>query len=286
MTQGYVFFGVDDRDKQRNINSAYALNATIKKSDPTRETCVIVHKFDQVPLRYENDFDYIVELPFGRSEVNHHDVRIDWWQVYNSTPFEQNIYVDLNTIAIDNISSLWDVANGNDLLFATPCDFRGNRITNDRRFQTQIKNDIAAFSADVVYFEQSEQASEFFKLADPVFKKWREIYYDIFTSVSVQDFDYTLLVNYVAKLSGQQMIHLPLFDYTDLTFDEGWSAERDDNVHWTENYNVWFTDNLELKINNHRQTGFVYYGESEFLTQEMFKKIDDYNSKNKKKKTS
>jgi hypothetical protein len=106
MTQGYIFIGVDDDGSVENITNAYALSLSLKLADPNRETCVVVESFHDVPKRYEDGFDYIVELPFKRTESNHHDVRIDFWQLYYCTPFDQTMFVDTQSIVAGNVDSL------------------------------------------------------------------------------------------------------------------------------------------------------------------------------------
>lgn len=283
MSQGYVFFGIDQYGESKNIDCAYALSISLKMRDPERETCVVVHKFDNVPKRYEKGFDYIVELPYGRSEVDHHDFRIDWWQIYYATPFEESIYLDTYSLAIDNLSSLWDVTQHEELLFGVARDFRGDLHRNNHLFRTQDNNQMIAFDTRMVYFSKGKKVSEFFKMADPVFKNWRTIYTDLLTNVKVPDFDVTLLVNVVAKLLGEKIIYNDLFDYTDATL-KVWEPDEDEVADsWTKYLNVWYADDGMLKLNNHRQTGIFYYDDPTFMNKNIISKLNDNFRKKKRK---
>lgn len=277
MTQGYIFIGVDDTAKAINIECAYALSTSLKLADPTRETCVVVRKFADVPKRYENGFDYIVELPFGRTDANHHDMFIDFWQLYHCTPFDETMFVNTYSLAVDNIDYLWDTDNSGDISFAQSLDFRGALHRDPNLFVVQDKNEINTFNTNMIYFAKNEKTSEFFKMADPVFKGWRNVYGEVLNKYKGSDFDLTLMVNIVAHLLGNEYKNTPYFNYTDLAID--CSYEEQDN--WLEQLNVWHTSNNTLKINNYRQTGIVYYESPALLTTEIIQTLYDNYTKAK-----
>ncbi len=281
--KGYIFMGVDDEDKSDNLECAYALSLSLKLADPERETCVVVADFNQVPKRLENGFDYIVELPFGRSEPNHHDILIDFWQVFYCTPFEQTIYIDRCSLALDNMSSLWSVSDRNeDIVFGTARDFRGDLAFDSERFVAQTRSELPAFKADLIYFSKDLRSSEFFKMADPVFKGWRDIYREYIKDYRVDDFDYTLMVNIVAHLIGEQYFWSNQFDYTDLEINFLFDPDSDENI-WLDRLDVWVTDDPTIKINNHNQHGLFHYGDPDFLKQETIEALDARYRKTKKK---
>jgi hypothetical protein len=283
MTQGYVFLGVDDANSDVNIACAAALSLSLRVADPWHETCVVVNKFSDVPKRYEKMFDYIVELPFGRTDSNHHNTYIDFWQSYYCTPFDENIFMDTNSIAVDNAASLWNVSGVADLMFGTALDFRGVATRNSERFVVQDRNSIPAFDAGMLYFTKDRESSEFFKLADPVFKNWRDIYRDRLSEFKATDFDFTLMVNITAQLTGNQYQFPRYFDYTDLELNFTWDPDVEDETNWTESLNLWITDDMTVKVNNHRQTGIVRYGNADYMTDEMIQKLNDNYRKSKAK---
>ena len=284
MKQGYTIFGISSAGNDGNIKAAYALSVSLKLADPARETCVVVASFNDVPKKYKNGFDYIVELPFGRTEHDHGNIMIDWWQIYHCTPFDETMTIHNCSIAIDNIEMLWDQTDDTNLAFATAKDFRGTIRPDIERIVAQQHNDIPAFSANLVYFRKNIHTQEFFKLADPVFRNWRDVYRDILTEHRPIDFDLDLMCNITADMLGATYPVLDLFDYTNLKINFLFNpATSDDNrVPWESQYVCWVTNNLQIKINNHRQTGIFYYGNPEFLTKGIMGKIND--SRNTKTK--
>lgn len=254
MSEGYVFFGTDDINKTTNIECAYVLSTNLKMQDPDCETCVIVHKFDHVPKKYESGFDYIIELPFGRTEVNHHNIFIDFWQLYHCTPFEENIFINTFSFPIDNIASLWEAARIGPIVFPSVLDYRGDLYTqNDESVYKQ--NDVEFYSGDLLYFRKDPLVEEFFKMADVIFKGWRDIYLEFLPEKRPVDFDLNVVVSLLVQLICEQYTTLKYFDYTDLTLVD----DIEDNI------NLWITDDLRVKANNYRQTGIFKYGNPEVV---------------------
>lgn len=276
MSKGYIFLGVDDTGKRQNIECAYALSLSLKLSDPGCETCVVVNKFDDVPRRYEDKFDYIVELPFGRTEVNHHNILIDFWQIYYCTPFDESMFVNTHSLAIDNIESLWEIRNLDDIVFASALDYRSDPTHDHKNFLVQERNNIPAFRSDLIYFNKGQKSSEFFKLADPFFKNWRDIYRENLSEFKANDFDFTLMTNIVAASLDEDYQFPKYFDYTALDIDFLYDPEKEKQTNWIGNLNVWITNNLEVKVNNHRQTGILYYNDPKVMTAKIIEKLDDH----------
>lgn len=265
MTQGYIFLGADDTNETTNIKCAYALSLSLKLLDPTRKTCVIVTKFDDVSKKYERGFDYIIEMPFGRTDINHHDIFIDFWQLFYCTPFTESLFINTYSLVISNIDKLWLHPDNMDLAFATALDFKGNPSTRVKKFMAQERDNIPIFATDVIYFSKNKLSSEFFKMADPVFKNWRQIYCDVLKENSINNFDFTLMVNIVCYLLGQNNIHYPLFDYTDMSL----YAIQDlmvENTSWKDRLSLWITNGNTVKINNYIQHGILNYNNYDLIT--------------------
>jgi len=280
--KGYIFLGTDDEGKTTNIECAAMLSLSIKLADPKAQTCVVVHKFTHVPKRYENNFDYIVELPFGRTEINHGNIYLDFWQLYHCTPFKENIFINTNSIAIDNIKSLWEFNQIDDIVFGNANDFRGKFTRNNEKFIVQDRNKIPAFNTDVIYFNKNNKAREFFKMADPIFKGWRDVYRRVLNEYKAEDFDLTLMINIVAYSLGENYKHPHNFNYTDLEINFCYDPEKEQTTDWLDSLNIWITDNIKIKVNNSRQTGILHYGNPRVINPTTIKKLNDNYSKAKK----
>jgi hypothetical protein len=281
MTKGFIFLGIDDHNKTDNIECAYMLNLSLKKADPSCETCVVVHKFEHVPKRYEDSFDYIVELPFGRTDINHGNIYIDFWQIIHCTPFDENIFINTHSLAVDNIDSLWDYALVDDIVFGSARDFRGDYTRDTAKFKLQDHNEIIPFATDLIYFNKNPKVQEFFKMADPMFKGWRDVYRETLKDYEGDDFDITLMANIVAQSLGEQYETATHFDYTDLEINFCYDPDDDAPADWLDGLSVWITNNIDIKVNNHRQTGIFHYGNPRVIDKDTIRKLDDNYRKTK-----
>lgn len=283
MSQGYIFLGVDDTNKTDNIVAAYTLSLSLKIFDPTRETCVVVNKLSDVPAKFENGFDYIVELPFGRTEINHKNILIDFWQMYYCSPFDESMFVNTYSLAVSNIDSLWDFPSRSGIAFATATNFKGELTGKKSKFNCQEKNNLPKFDSDVMYFNKNQIPSEFFKMSDAIFKEWRKVYSEFIDESSPGDFDFTLMVNIISYLLGEEYTFPVEFVYTDLNIpvidpnsDYSWPANISD-------YTIWVTNKNQIKINNHRQIGIICYHNPKFITEKITSNLYANYKKNKTK---
>ena len=176
MTEGYLIYGIG-YDSKILENAVHSIN----KADPDRP----VHVIDN--------------LPFGPSIPGENPL-LDVWQVYHETPFEQSILITQPMWAAGSLEYLWDT-NG-DFVMGQPYDFRGDIIYPD--FSIQKSNNIPSFSFDVVYFCKSKIASEFFKMADPIFKNWRHACSVIIPKSRPTTFDLTIMSNVVGACLGKK----------------------------------------------------------------------------------
>lgn len=263
MTQGYVFIGTDDHGHEKNIRQAYALSLMVKILDQERETCVAVKNSNDVPTHYQNGFDYIIELPFGRTEPNHSDINIDFWQTFYFTPFDESMFLTSCSFATNEIKSLWDIAAIDDIVFSNALDFRGDKIP------PLENNKISTLHSDMVYFKNTEKASNFFKMADPVFKNWRDIYTHL--HIDRSNFDLSIMNGATSYLLGESYVVPKYFNYA--------KTEQND----IDQLNFWLSDSLELKINNYKQSGIVKYTDENILTDEMIRQIDEHYRNQKRK---
>lgn len=282
MTQGYIIIGTDDYGKTQNITCAYVLCLSLKLADPTREVCVVVNKFADVPKKYEDVFDYIVELPFGRTDSNHDNIFIDFWQLYYCTPFDETIFINTYAYAINNVESLWEVAAFGDLGVFIPTDFASD-FFELRALQNNDKIEFDGHFADLFYFKKSEAAAEFFKMADPVFKNWRYVYQTYAENVKSKNFDLNVTVNIVLLMIGKTITANKLFDYSNLMLRND-EHQKIDDIEWLQNLNLWFDIDLAtFKINNFNQRGVLVYNDPRIVEKFDLRKLhDNYRKTNTK----
>ena len=119
-----------------------------------------------------------------------------------------------------------------------------------------------------------ETAIEWFKMADPVFQNWRDMYAKIFNEKRPETFNKNVLTNIVTYLLNQEdNIGIWMDDFYDLDNRSQGLWHSDIPKNWTEMLNSWYTDDGDIIIENHKlSSGIIHYGDEQFITKEI---IDD-----------
>jgi hypothetical protein len=280
MSRGFVTLGINtDKDM---IKYSYGLALSIKASDPTAETCLIVDngKSDLVPSKYFHAFDYITELPFGNTAHKDGFHGMNIWQLIHATPFEETIYADYDTLFNNvDIELLWDHMTNNSTGFSVSSvarTFRNNILNYRNYFDIELHYNLPTNFNNLIYFNRgSEIAINWFKMADPVFQNWRDIYSKILTDKKPASFDSNVLSNIVTHLldvNTEVVTNLNNLYDLDLRSQGLWS--EDIPVNWSEMLNHWYTDELTLIIENYNiKNGIIHYRDKSFLTEDVLNVI-------------
>jgi hypothetical protein len=278
MSKGFVTLGIDTDSDQ--VKYSYALALSIKQCDPTAEVCLVVDKdkSDLVPSKYFDAFDYITELPFGNTGHNDGFHASNIWQLQHTTPFDETIYVDSDTIFKNvDIELLWESYERYGIAISSFArSYRNIPLNKTYMFETEIAYDLPKLYNSVIYFDRgSTESIEWFKMADPVFQNWRDVYNTLFTEKKPDTFSKNLLCNVVTHLLDMENeVTCKLLNFYDMhnKSQYHWSNDVPDN--WTDMLNSWFTKKQQLIIENSSISGgIVHYRDRRFLTDEVLNVI-------------
>jgi hypothetical protein len=114
-------------------------------------------------------------------------------------------------------------------------------------------------------------AIEWFKMADPVFQNWRDIYAKLLNDKKPSTFNKNILANIVTHLLDvNNEIHINLNNLYDLDLRSQWLWNDDIPINWTEMLNHWYTDDMNLIIENYGiNKGIIHYRDKTFLTEDI-----------------
>ena len=278
MTNGFLTLGIDTDSDQ--VRYSYALALSIKKCDPTAEVCLVVDKdkSDRVPSKYFEAFDYITELPFGNSGYSDGFHASNIWQLQHATPFDETIYVDSDTIFKNvDINLLWDQFS--DYGFAMSSfakSYRNFPLNKKNIFDIELNYSLPQLYSNLIYFDRGSQNSiEWFKMADPVFQNWRDVYRNVFKEKKPDSFNKNVLCNVVTHLLDiEKEVSVKLVDLYDLDNRSQYYWNNDVPVNWTEMLNYWYTPNEHFLIENSSISGgIIHYRDRKFLTEEILNVI-------------
>jgi hypothetical protein len=269
MNNGFVILG-DDRTSLRN---ACACAYSIKSEMPTASVSLIVPDLEQDHSRYDEPFDNIIEMKFGRTSG---DLRASEWQHWWNSPYDNTIAVSPTMLVKRDLSSVFDYCIDNhDICFPSHItNFKNEKLPiADPRYEFMERYELPVMYSDIFFFNKSDTALEYFKLADPYFQNEKDLIGKIISREHITGkFDANLLHSIlVAHLDiGDDVT--PIFDdmfyYIDMGISEFYFNKRYNS--WLDYINVWPSENGKIKLQNYAVTECLAYESNEFLTKEIF----------------
>lgn len=264
--KGYLILAMQDFE----YTQAAALAYSIKIHNKDASVTLVTNYIDRVPTHYEEAFDYMVDMPYPGSEVT----RINDWQLYWATPYVHNIVIDCASLVKENHDSIWEyLQDQHDIYFFNKAvDFKGNILDNKHTKVIEDEYKLNAVYSHMFYFKHdTDLALAFFKLADVFMQNWRDVFPRYFTEVHCpeyynSDIMYTLL-NTIILYEEQPLHNIINIINMPVTLTDGIIGQWDK---WTERLNVWNSKGAKVKIQNFAIATNLYYGEQEFLTEEIF----------------
>lgn len=277
MSKGFLLLGIDTDEDQ--IKYAYTTALSIKTCDPEASICLIVDDIEKdITSGYENAFDYIIELPFGNTAYKDGFHGSNIWQLREATPYDETIYIDYDTLFLNtDIDHLWENLEVYDIAMPNISrSFRNQPLDRRQLFEFENHYKFPTLYSNFIYFKKDSQlAIDWFKMADPVFQNWRDVYTQLMNDKKPLSFNKNVLCNIVTHLLDvKNEVSVSLNNLYDLhTHSQHlWNKDIPDN--WTDILNYWFPENKRLIIENSIiSSGIVHYRDENFITEEI---INEY----------
>ena len=265
--RGYIILAMQDYEYEQ----ATALAYSIKIHNTDASVTLVTNYIDRVPKHYEEAFDYIVDMPYPSDEIT----RVNDWQLYWATPYKHNIVIDCASLVKENHDSIWEYLEDHyDIYFFNQSsNFRGTQVENKIFNLLKEEYKLSPVYSHMFYFKHdTDLALAFFKLADVYMQSWREVFTHHFLKQHIPNvYDsnmmYSLLNTVI--LYEHPSLHNNIINTINMpdTLKAGDIGQWDK---WTDRLNIWNSDNAKVKIQNYAVATNLYYGEQEFLTEEIF----------------
>jgi hypothetical protein len=264
--RGYLILAMQDYEFEQATALAYSIKIHNKDASVT----VVTNYVDRIPHHYHEAFDHMIQLPYGSQETT----RTNDWQLYWATPYKNNIVIDCASLVKENHDSIWEYLEDHyDFYLIKKCNnFRGMPLTNKKFELLKQEYKLEPAYSHMFYFRHETDLSlAFFKLADVFMQNWRGVFGHYLSKAHMPDaYDndtmYSLLNTIV--LFEHPSFH-NIIDTINMP-DTVTSGEIGKWAKWTDRLNIWNSENAKVKIQNYAVATNLYYGEQEFLTEDIF----------------
>lgn len=273
--RGYITLATNDEEYRQ----ATALAYSIKIHNKNAKVAIIADYIDRIPHHYHHVFDYMIDMPFSKNDIT----RLNDWQLYWSTPFVHNIFIDCASLVKENHDQAWEYLEDHyDLCFNTQSlSFKGELLDNKKMISYYNDYFLDKPNTSMFYFKHdTDLALSFFKLADPLMQNWRETFSNKLAKKDIPTY-YDAEIMYALILQSIEFDYTPLQNKNLLTVVDMKTTLYDrvignDWKKWTDRLNCWISAGTKIKIQNFAISNTLYYYENEFLTEEIFDEHRDY----------
>ena len=273
ISQGFCIFA-QHNNRTDYVRQAYALAMSIKIQMPSSKVCLITNVDVSASMR--KVFDHVLDIP-GNDEAVDQDWKIqNRYKIYQCTPFERSIILDADMLLLNNINYWWDFLKNYDMYFPSQVEnYRGELCENNFYRKTFTSNDLPNLYCGMHYYHRCKQNDRFIDLLSNIVKN-HKLFYEKFTPNNQQKWcSMDVSVALTSKLLGttkKTTSKHPSITFTHMKEHlQNWQHVPD---HWMEKVNVYFDDQLNIKIGNFSQYGLLHYVQDEFLSDDLLKVIE------------
>jgi hypothetical protein len=150
--------------KQRYIDMAYTIAMSIRLTNPGIQLALVTDSTEEELKKY---YHHLIPInPLWGSGFSQK------MQMYQYSPFQKTIFIDVDCLVIRNIDFLWKLFEGHQMSVMGKKKFSGPYIgTSLELLKLHYRFDyLPSFNGGVYFFEKSELAANVFRLAQDIFK--------------------------------------------------------------------------------------------------------------------
>ena len=258
------------------LRLAYAQAMSIKLTMPDSQYCVVVDEDTekQITDKHRNLFDNIVVLDEDYAKQD------DWklaneWQVFGLSPYKETIKVESDILFTRSITHWWHAFRLRDIVLSLGTkNFKGNPATSRVYRRIFDANQLPDVYNGLMYFRYSETASEFFDIAEQVFKQWETVKENVLKGFHYEEASTDVVYAIAAKTLGVERCTLPDCDFINFTHMKNAINDWPDDKPWDEMI-MTELDLPMIRINNVNQYHPVHYQDKNWLTDEIIERYEE-----------
>lgn len=273
MDKGYVIIAVNELEYQQATACAYSI---VSKNKDAKVSLVVPNP-RIISASVLEVFDQVIKLPFQVFEVG----RMNDWQLYWASPYEYTIAIDCRCLVKENHDTLWDyLIDHHDICFPSKTtNFDGVVTYNTKTRVYEEDYNLKVVNSHVFYFRKdADSALRYFKMADPYMTNWQTACAKHFAAQHVPlSYDPNIMHSLTMESIGEDFtpVHSNIFTYIDMK-----KSHLDGMLgrwqKWTDRLNVWASRDGKIKLQNFAINNILYYGEDDFLTEDIFNEQRDH----------
>jgi hypothetical protein len=270
--QGFMTIAQNTADVDY-LQLAYVQAMSIKLTMPDSLYAVAVDKntLEQITEQHRRVFDYVVTIDNDLAREETWKLSNEW-QAFYLTPFKETIKLESDIVFTRSIQHWWHAFRLKNVVLSTGCRNYQQELSTSREYRKLFDdNELPDTYNGLMYFRYSREATEFFTLAEQIFKNWAYIRDNVLLNCRDDNPTTDVVYALAAKLLGVEDCTLPSMDWINF-------------VHMKPAINSWTstpwpelvmceTELPMIRIANTNQYHPVHYHEKSWVTPEL---VEEY----------
>lgn len=266
--QGFMTIAQNTKDTDY-LKLAYAQAMSIKLTMPGSLYAIAVDEPTMALITdsHRKVFDYIILIENDMALTDNWKLSNEW-QVFYLTPFKETIKLESDIVFTRDISHWWYAFRLRDIVLSVGCRNFKQEVSNSMHYRELFdNNELPDTYSGLMYFRYTQDASNFFLLAEQIFKHWGylsdNVLYQCHDEYPTTDVVYAL----AAKIIGEDKCTIPSLDWINFVHMKP-AINLWQNSPWNEVV-LYETELPMIRINNINQYHPVHYHEKQWVTDEL-----------------
>lgn len=256
------------------LRLAYLQALSVKLTQTHNQYAVFVDDPKAVPAKYREVFDHVIEIPWGDAAEHEEWKLSNEWKAIFCTPFDQTLKVDVDMLFFEDHLPWWGLYEEHDFVPALEVTgYKGEVSTADTYRKVFTSNDLPNVYSALMYFSKSDRMYDFFKLSGALFKHWDRYAVKYLDYNRPQHPTTDVVYAVAAKLLNIQS-HNTYARFTHMKRDMQNVPTAELTENWMGHFRYYFSDRLELFVENFKQFHPFHYHIKEFATDELIARYE------------
>jgi len=253
------------------LRLAYLQALNVKSLHPRWRYAVVVDTdtLSQVTEKHKRVFDYIIPVQADFNKPNSDWKLANEFQSYGLSPFKETIKLESDLLLPRNIAHWLNAFRFKDIVLSTGCKHYYGNASESRYYRKFFDDNLLPDVYNgLMYFRKSQNAFEFFKLAENIFINWEDIKERAVKNCREDTPSTDVLYAITAQLYGRERCTLPSFDFINFVHMkpniQGWSSVQP----WYKTVMAEHDGDI-IRVNNLNQYSPVHYYDKDYASDEL-----------------
>jgi len=242
---------------------------------PGSQYAVIVDSdtMSQVTEQHRRVFDYVIPLDEDLAQDEEWKLSNEW-QVFYLTPFKETIKLESDLIFTRSVDHWWTAFRLRNIVLSQGCRNYQQQSSKVRSYRRLFDdNELPDVYNGLMYFRYSQDSSEFFWLAEQIFKNWPYIRDNLLKNCRDDHPTTDVVYALAAKLLGVDRCTLPSLDFINFVHMKADINGFSQSIPWYETF-ICETDLPMIRINNINQYHPLHYQDKDWVTDDLIKEYE------------